>query len=1035
MRPKRIELEGFTAYRKHTVIEFEDADLFVIVGATGSGKSSIIDAMIFALYGSVPRYDDQKLVQPVISQGKMEARVCCHFALGGRDYSVTRVVRRSASDPSKASTKEARLESGPEVIASSAPEVTQAVIDRIGLTFDQFTRCVVLPQGSFARFLHDKPKARQDLLNQLLGLGLYARLAARAREEASIAKARAETFQTRVEALAPYTVVREQEAEARSKSVAALADRFRTERASLDDLAQQAADLNRSADDDDADRAVLGDVAVPPRVAALADRRKALHEEQQSASAKLERARSELQAAERRRGELGELAPLVELQGLLKQLAVQRSRETPERLRLDQAAEAAEQSGAARLALIEGREKLGDIEPLLRRQGLLRQLAAARKEVGQAAAQRAAAEQSLDDARVARQKADEKLEALGDVDALSGLRELLVQLQAKRDRLAGSVAHLGDARAQAEEARHELREAELAEEETRGVLDGLRADHGAHELRLGLRPGEPCPVCEQVVTSPPAAQPPRGMRDAETNLTSAARRRTDAAETHAGAAAAAAAAEQSHASLVGEIDDIATQTRGSELSSPAAVGARIEAARSARDEAGHAGNRYAGAQSTLTAAEERQRDLQRNMAEIEQQLRDGWAGQAPSEAEIDERIGSIREADAALEKASAAHARAREALAGVETRYAAIVKDVETLAEQTKGAPRPAEVDANIERIRNIEADLNRIRGEREKATDRLDQCARAADNLTGEEGVLWQELDALRVSVIRHAPPEPDRQAGLASSWDAMTIWAKEKGTELQERIDAARARAATAAAQRQERLAAFLTALAQCGVEIDTDRIAVREADIGDVLAASEVQARAEFATIREKRQERRTLEAQFDDARSREAVAGRLGRLLGAASFQRWRLAGAFEHLVGGASRWLRELSRGAYSLTHTSQLGFEVIDHANADERRPVRTLSGGETFLASLSLALALADQVADLAATGTARLESMFLDEGFGSLDPETLDEVATVLEELGSTGRTLGIITHVPALADRVPVQFRVTKDASTARVERVAP
>ena len=138
---------------------------------------------------------------------------------------------------------------------------------------------------------------------------------------------------------------------------------------------------------------------------------------------------------------------------------------------------------------------------------------------------------------------------------------------------------------------------------------------------------------------------------------------------------------------------------------------------------------------------------------------------------------------------------------------------------------------------------------------------------------------------------------------------------------------------------------------------------------------------------------------------------------------------------ASRWLRELSGTGYSLTHTSQLGFEVIDHANADERRSVRTLSGGETFLASLSLALALADQVADLASTGAARLESMFLDEGFGSLDPETLDTVAAALEELGSsTGRTLGIVTHVSALADRVPIQFRVTKDASTARVERVA-
>ena len=1034
MKPKRIELEGFTAYRTRTVIDFGDADLFVIVGATGSGKSSIIDAMIFALYGSVPRFDDQKLVQPVISQGKMEARVCCHFALDGKDYSATRIVRRSASDPSKASTKEARLESGGEVIASGAPEVTDAVVDRIGLTFDQFTRCVVLPQGAFARFLHDKPKARQDLLNQLLGLGLYERLAARARVAASIAKDRAETYRTQVEDLAAYTVVREQQAEERSKAVAALADRFRTERASIEDMSQQTQDLNRSAAADDVDRALLADVAVPPELAALANRRKALHAEQRSASAELERARSALETAERRRRDLGELAPLVKLQGLLAQLAEKRSRLPAERLRLDQVTEAVERDDAARVALVENRRKLGDIELLLKRQGLLRQFAAAHKEVERAAVRREAAQQSLDEARVAREEADKRLAALGDVDALSGLRELLVQLEVKRDRLTGFVSHLGDARARAEEAKHELREAEQAEEEIRGVLDRLKAEHYAHELRLGLRPGEPCPVCEQAVTSLPAPQPPEGMQDAEINLASAKERRADAADIHDKAAAAAAAAEQSQASLAGEIDDIEKQTTERELSSLTVVDARIEAAKSARNNAGQAGNRYASAQSTLTAVEEQQQNVQRDMAELEQQLGNGWTERAPSEAEIDHRIRSIRQVDAELDQATAAHARARAELARVETHHAALVKDIETLEEQTKGEPAPSEVDAEIETIQNLEAELERIRDEQEKATDKLGQCDRAADKLAEEEGVLWEELDALRVKVIRHVPPKPDRQAGLAPSWDAMTVWAAQKAAELQERIDAARGRAATVAAQRQERLTAFLTALAQLDAEIDADSIAVREADIGEVLAASEVRAKTEFSTIRAKRQDKETLKARYEKARNRETLAGRLATLLGARSFQRWRLAGAFEQLVGGASRWLRELSGTGYSLTNTSQLGFEVIDHANADERRSVRTLSGGETFLASLSLALALADQVADLASTGVARLESMFLDEGFGSLDPETLDTVAAALEELGSTGRTLGIVTHVPALAHRVPVQFRVTKDVSTAKVERVA-
>ena len=381
----------------------------------------------------------------------------------------------------------------------------------------------------------------------------------------------------------------------------------------------------------------------------------------------------------------------------------------------------------------------------------------------------------------------------------------------------------------------------------------------------------------------------------------------------------AAAAEQSHASLAGEIDDIEKQTTESKLSSLTVVDARIEAAKSARDNAGRAGNRYASAQSTLTVVAEQQQNVQRNMAELEQQLRDGWTGQAPSEAEIDERIRSIRQVDTELEEASAARARRREELAGVETRYASLVTGIEKLEEQTKGAPAPPEVDAKIETIQNIETELERIRDEQEKATDKLGHCDRAADKLAGEEGVLWEELDALRVKVIRHVPPKPDRHAGLARSWDAMTVWAAQKAAELQERINAARGKAATLAAQRQKRLKEFLTELAQLDPKIDSERIVVREADIGDVLAASEERAKTDLSTVRAKRQNKEKLEARYEEARNRETLAARLATLLGARSFQRWRLASAFEQLVAGASRWLRELSGTGYSLTHTSQLG--------------------------------------------------------------------------------------------------------------------
>ena len=100
---------------------------------------------------------------------------------------------------------------------------------------------------------------------------------------------------------------------------------------------------------------------------------------------------------------------------------------------------------------------------------------------------------------------------------------------------------------------------------------------------------------------------------------------------------------------------------------------------------------------------------------------------------------------------------------------------------------------------------------------------------------------------------------------------------------------------------------------------------------------------------------------------------------------------------------------------------------------MRTLSGGETFQASLALALALADQLAGLS-TSAASLESIMLDEGFGTLDAATLDTVAATLENLAARGdRMVGVVTHVAALAERIPVRFEVHKDARTAYVERV--
>jgi exonuclease SbcC len=165
----------------------------------------------------------------------------------------------------------------------------------------------------------------------------------------------------------------------------------------------------------------------------------------------------------------------------------------------------------------------------------------------------------------------------------------------------------------------------------------------------------------------------------------------------------------------------------------------------------------------------------------------------------------------------------------------------------------------------------------------------------------------------------------------------------------------------------------------------------------------------------------------------TATRLGQHLGTRRFEQWLLNRALAQLVADASVRLRELSSHAYSLEVDESGAFQVVDHRNADELRSARTLSGGETFLASLSLALSLADHVAQLATGTSARLDALFLDEGFGTLDHDTLDVVATALEELGAQGRTVGLVTHVRELAERMPVRFEVRRIGETSTLERV--
>lgn len=949
MRPARLELEGFGAFRERTVIDFGDAELIALVGRTGSGKSTLIDAITFALYGCVARYDDKKLVAPVINQTSTRARVQLDFELAGQGYRVARVVQRTRGG---ATTKEARLEHDGAVLAADARSVTAGVEELLGLDADQFNRTVVLPQGRFADFLHDDPRHRQATLRNLLGLGVYQVIASAARKRATVARTEADTLRPDLEAArARLTderraglVQRRDEVRAARRAFIARFEEITAARATVTALATRLAELDERL-------ALLTELTPPPGLDELERRRSA-------SAATLAAAVEALGAARARRRAAEEAVaagpdPLAATAQLEAHRAAMTAATEHDRLvaRLEAARDAAT---AARVAADEVTRRQEELD---------------------AAAH--AARQRADEARAAADGAG----SVSELERLITLRGRVAELEAAVTRAEVEVAAAEQAVA---ERRDALAEAETAEASARAAHDELRDRAGVAGYAGLLRVGEPCPLCHQQVRDLPDHD-----ADAELERAAAALGRATArvaerrallaeAERHATGLAAHLAADRrqldtARADLTGVPDTEELQQR-------------------------------------LVTARRAQDDLAR--------ARDAWRaaeGAAVAHREDPQHAGALRRARAAEDELTSLTALEEAARARRDEAARAVA-----------GLPDVAAVEAAL-------AEARRLAAERDAAVAAFTAAEEEVDRATSAQ----REIEATVLEATNAARAARDRLAALgppaltgdgpAAVWHALVDWAAERRRELAaERGTVAADHDAARAALTASELAAR-ELVRDLGAPADGPLDALRD-DLARLEAEAD-RAIAEFDADRARADELAARVAQHEE---RAEVARQLALHLQTNNFEAWLMEAALSELVDAASVRLRELTAGQFSLALVDQ-AFMVRDHANADELRSARTLSGGETFLASLSLALALADATADLAPEGSPALESIFLDEGFGSLDSATLDTVAAAIEELGSAGRMVVVVTHIRELADRLPVRFEVTRTAAGATVERV--
>jgi exonuclease SbcC len=373
-----------------------------------------------------------------------------------------------------------------------------------------------------------------------------------------------------------------------------------------------------------------------------------------------------------------------------------------------------------------------------------------------------------------------------------------------------------------------------------------------------------------------------------------------------------------------------------------------------------------------------------------------------------------------------AHADASRAAAAARTEVEAAERQSTELTAELRAAPPLAEVEAALEKRAAADTAVERARVRARAARRAVEEAQKERTALGDEEKRAWATLRASRDRFVALGVP-PVEGTDLAAAWKDLLTWAETQRTTLTDR-------AADLDQAERDLLAQGTAARTELARVLSEHGVSLPDRAKPDVeLASAVADARRDLTELVEKRSRSAALAIEVAQCREEEQVARMLGNLLKSNGFEAWLCAEALESLVTEASEILMQLSGGQYELHRDARNDLVVLDHNDAGTTRPVNTLSGGETFQASLALALALSHQVVGLSG-GKRDLNSMFLDEGFGTLDEATLDTVAATLERLASeTDRMVGIVTHVPALAERVPVQFAVTRDGASSRLRRV--
>ncbi|REK69296.1 AAA family ATPase [Paenibacillus paeoniae] len=1027
MRPLRLMMKAFGPYRDEEVIDFTglgERRLFVISGHTGAGKTSIFDAICFALYGMASGEDrsDPRMLRSQFADDETHTAVELDFSVGAKAYRVFRQMKhRKGSNRSETGEKTElyELKDGKATPATDrfiTTEVNAKLLAIVGLTKDQFSQIVMLPQGEFRKLLTSDTDNKEEILRRIFRTELYEKLEARFQQrnrelQDRLKEARAATSATMRQAQETLPV----------REGSRLADTFTQEVYSVTQVLEGLA-IETDYYRDQAELAGESKLKLSSEMDAKQDQLRVA----QAINAKydeLETKRTQLIAYQEQEPGIKEQEQRLEL---AKRAAVlipyeEQANQTVQAKRIkhealqnrELALQAAEVEWSAAQAV--HREE-GEREPL--RRSAERELIRL-QDLEPSVASLSVQQKHVHEFIQLESKARGYLNA--NEQSLAKLKEQRVLLSTELQGIDASIAELPDKldklRTIEQQGKTLKRLLEVSEEGMRlqGLeQEGLRALETAaaeHEraerlwlegqaslLVVHLLAGAPCPVCGS--TDHPSKAHVEGELPSKEKLQQTKDTLTAIQNEWFAAKAQAASATATHATLLEELEELGI-TLDTGLPSEQLVSAIRERQGVLRDQwrqhkdtvqklqgdAKHAEQLRETLGNTETELMRQEPERERLQAELQQLAVKRSAGQASLDKELERIPEDLRSPDtlAARTKEQGAVFRDMEQVwLSVQQRLqsaASRMSECKVYAEQAKSSLAEAEEYAGI-------------------AAKRLEH-----ELLLGG----FSSLEEYRSAVMKD-----------------------EDSRRVRERIEAFR----SAAAAVRERLASLAQEL-QGSPRQETEElltaIAETKTNYESIVASEGRSRRYEEEASRLAESIRLSGSRMAGLEEEMEGVLDLYSMLKGdnalKMSFERYILIEYLEQILSMANVRLKELSSGQYELQRSdrletrgkqSGLGLDVYD-AYTGQLRDVKTLSGGEKFNASLCLALGMTDVIQSH--QGGVSIETMLIDEGFGSLDEESLHKAVAALVDLQKAGRMIGVISHVAELKEAFPACLEVSK------------